>query len=110
MSFQLPSNVQVVQLPFQVIELPRPLALSEETKKLIKIFTGSGWNNSEKGYLEGFFKLLSGCSDSYLIPGMLRGSSVFQMLFRSLPNYDEKSFKLLEILYKSKTNEMHIKF
>ena len=106
MSFQLPPNVQVVQLPFQVIEIPRPQGLSEETKNLIKFFTGSAWNNTEKGYLEGFFKLLSGCQDRYLIPGILRGDHAFQLLFTSLPDYSLKVSNFMKFYSRARLTKL----
>lgn len=97
MSFQLPPNVQIIELP-----MPQPHGLSEETKKLIKFFTGSAWNNTEQGYLEGFFKLLSGCSNLPLFN--------FKLLFTSLPDYSLKISNFMKFYSRASLTKYSLNF
>ena len=103
----IPLSNQIMQI---ILEPPKSHGLSEETKKLIKFFTGSGWNNTEEGCLEGFFKLLSGCSNSYLISPALRGSRAFHLLFTSLPKYDEKVFNFMKFYSKARLTRYSLNF
>ena len=99
----VPITNQIMQI---ILEPSRPQGLSEETKKLIKIFTGSGWNNTEKGYLEGFFKLLSGCSNQYLISPTFN----FQLLFTSLPGYSSKISNFLKFYSRIRLTKYSLNF
>lgn len=101
---------QSVQFAPIVIELPKPYGLDDETKKMIKYFAGSGWGQTDQGCLEGLFKLLSGNNDSYLIPGLLRGSHAFYLLFSSLPDYPEKVSNFMKFYAHARSKNYSLNF
>ena len=103
-------NVDINQNAPIVIELPKPYGLDDETKKIIKYFAGSGCGQTDPGCLEGFFKLLSGCGDSYLMPGLLRGSHAFYLLFSSLPDYPEKVSAFMKFYAHARSKKYSLNF